>query len=335
MDVKKYGKPIEEIPGAYLTRKGGLVVHVRTTAQRSDKEFITDNKNLRAPDNAQNLKDLFIYDDMLLIQYNEGTGLLIHAEANITTRTQIRFYKQDGRRFLSKRASQLNPGWVMKPLQIKSNFKYIDVLMDKIKHHSARLPSPDTQRTIFWHGTSQSRADNILRSGFRPNTFFSRDIRESQHFAMNKSRADNSGPAILASTIDLSQYMGQYLGHRYFPDRICCFIPSIPPDVIKCVVNTKRILDWNEIAAPFLPKPNPQKTGNIVTIAGRCGAVGVAYWINEYLGLQGGRMVKASHAGVKAIGRWIDNHYSRGRLSPISEKEMLMQMSIHLPEFVH
>jgi hypothetical protein len=46
-------------------------------------------------------------------------------------------------------------------------------------------------------------------------------------------------------------------------------------------------------------------------------------------------MVKASHAGVKAIGRWIDNHYARGRLSPISDQEMLAQMSIHLPEFVH
>ena len=333
MQAKKYGKPIEEIPGAYLARKGELTIHVRTDALKWNQEPIANSINLRIPDNAQNLKDIFIYDDMVLIQYDDGIGLLIHTEANVTTRTQIRFYKQDGRRFLSKRASQLNPGWVMKPVQIKSNFKYIDVLMDKIKHHSARVPPPDTQRTIFWHGTSQSRADNILRSGFRPNTFFSRDIRESQHFAMNKSRADNSGPAILASTIDLSQYRGQYQEHRFY-QRIYSFAPTIPPDVVRYVVNTKRIVDWNDIVAPLIPKPKPQMS-NIITIAGRCGAIGVAYWINEYLGLQGNRMLEASHAGVKAIGRWIDNHYARGRLSPISEKEMLTQMSIYLPEFVH
>jgi len=188
------------------------------------------------------------------------------------------------------------------------------------------------QRTILWHGTSQRRADNILRSGFRPNTFFSRDIRESQQFAMGKARVDNSEPAILASVIDLSQYIGQY--QKEAAGRIYSFFPSIPAYVIRCVVNTKRVADWNQIVAPFLPKPKLQKANNII-ILGRCGAVGVACWINEYLGLQGDRMVKASHAGVKAIGRWIDNHYSRGRLSPISEKEMLMQMSIHLPEFVH
>jgi hypothetical protein len=334
MDAKKYGKPIEEIPGAYFTRKSGLTIHVRTSVQQWNQEPIADGRNLRAPDDAHNLKDILIYDDMVLIECDEGVGILIHADANVTTRTQIRFYKQNGRRFLSKRLSQLNPGWVMKPVQMKSDIKYIDVLMDKIKNHSARVPPSGAQRTILWHGTSQRRADNILRSGFRPNTFFSRDIRESQHFAMDKARIDNSEPAILASTIDLSQYMGQYQGHRYFKDRIYCFVPSIPPDVIRCVVNTKRVVDWNQIVAPFLPKPKPQKANDIM-ILGRCGAVGVACWINEYLGLQGDRMVKASHAGVKAIGRWIDAHYSRGRLSPISEKEMLTQMNIHLPEFVH
>ena len=307
------------------------MIHLRTAARKWQEESTANSKNPRAPEDTPNLKKIFIYDDMLLIQCDEGIGLLIHTDANVTTRTQIRFYKQDGRRFLSKRASQLNPGWVMKPLQTKSNFKYIDVLMDKIKHHSTRLPSPDTQRTIFWHGTSQSRADNILQSGFRPNTFFSRDIRDCQHFAMNKSRADNSEPAILASTIDLYQYRGQYQEHR-FHQRIYSFAPTIPPDVIKCVVNTRRLINWNELVTPLLPQPKTK--ANSITIAGRCGAIGAACWVNEYLGLPSNRMVKASHAGVKAIGRWIDNHYSRGRLSPISEKEMLKQMSIHLPKLV-
>ena len=64
---KKYGKPIEEIPGAYLARKGELTIHVRTDALKWNQEPIANSINLRIPDNAQNLKDIFIYDDMVLI----------------------------------------------------------------------------------------------------------------------------------------------------------------------------------------------------------------------------------------------------------------------------
>jgi len=331
MNAQKYGKPIEAVPGAYLVRKGGLVIHLRTAAQKWNQESPANSKNLDAPEDMRDLKEILIYDDMLLIQYGEGVGLLIDTDEHITNRTQFRFYKHDSRKFLSKKASELNPGWVMKPVRVKSDFKYFDVLMDKIKEYSTILPPPDTPRTILWHGTSQHRADNILKSGFRPNTFFSRDIRDSQHYATSKARIDRSEPAILATNIDLSQYRGQYQGHR-FHQRIYSFAPTIPPDVIRCVVNTRRIVTWNEIVTPLLPKP--KQKSNIIAIAGRCGALGAACWINEYLGLQGNRMIKASHVGVKAIGRWIDNHYSRGRLSPISEKEMLMQMSIHLPKLV-
>jgi len=63
-----------------------------------------------------------------------------------------------------------------------------------------------------------------------------------------------------------------------------------------------------------------------------CGAEAIAYWINIYLRPRTDRPIEAAHPGIKQIRAWIDMNYANGRISAISDKEMLMQVKCYVPE---
>ncbi len=70
-----------------------------------------------------------------------------------------------------------------------------------------------------------------------------------------------------------------------------------------------------------------------VNVTDKSGAAGIAYWINSYLGLKPEVAVNKRHPGVLAINEWVKEQYDAGRVTSISDEEMLMQARMHLPEY--
>lgn len=69
-----------------------------------------------------------------------------------------------------------------------------------------------------------------------------------------------------------------------------------------------------------------------VIISDKTGVAGIAYWVNNYLKLQGNQAVSKRHPGIEAIHEWIMEQYAHGRTTSISHEEMLEQAKRHLPQ---
>ena len=69
-----------------------------------------------------------------------------------------------------------------------------------------------------------------------------------------------------------------------------------------------------------------------VTITDKCGAAGIAYWINDTLNLKGDNRVDKRHPGVAKIYRWVQEQYEAGRTTGISSQEMRILAERFLPE---
>ncbi len=68
-----------------------------------------------------------------------------------------------------------------------------------------------------------------------------------------------------------------------------------------------------------------------VSITDKSGVDGIALWVNDHLGLHGDQ--KASKTAVARIARWVKNQYDvDGRITAISDEEMLEQTKLHLPD---
>lgn len=69
-----------------------------------------------------------------------------------------------------------------------------------------------------------------------------------------------------------------------------------------------------------------------IIITDKSGRAGVAYWINQNLGLEGDRQVSKSHPAVGMINSRIHKAYEGGRSTSFSNKEMLALSKRFLPE---
>ncbi len=70
-----------------------------------------------------------------------------------------------------------------------------------------------------------------------------------------------------------------------------------------------------------------------ITINDKTGAAGVAYWINQRLGLLGGEgEVDKRHPGVVKITDWVKQQYEGGRITSIGNNELEREARKHLPQ---
>jgi isopropylmalate/homocitrate/citramalate synthase len=65
----------------------------------------------------------------------------------------------------------------------------------------------------------------------------------------------------------------------------------------------------------------------------KSGVAGVAFWVNQYLGLQGERQVDKKHPAVMKIAAWVEEQYRQGRTTAIASEEMIKQIHTHLAEY--
>jgi isopropylmalate/homocitrate/citramalate synthase len=70
-----------------------------------------------------------------------------------------------------------------------------------------------------------------------------------------------------------------------------------------------------------------------VNVTDKSGLAGVAHWVNSYLGLKPEAQIDKRHPGVAAINDWSQQQYDAGRITSISDAEMLAQSRLHLPEY--
>lgn len=69
-----------------------------------------------------------------------------------------------------------------------------------------------------------------------------------------------------------------------------------------------------------------------VTITDKSGAAGIAYWINQRLGLKDEAKIDKRHPSVLKIYNWIEKQYNEGRTTSISDEEMEKLCRKYLPE---
>jgi isopropylmalate/homocitrate/citramalate synthase len=62
------------------------------------------------------------------------------------------------------------------------------------------------------------------------------------------------------------------------------------------------------------------------------GTAGVAWWINSYFKLAGDRQVGKQSDAVRKITAWVDDQYTAGRNTSISDEELSAQARMHLPQ---
>ncbi len=70
-----------------------------------------------------------------------------------------------------------------------------------------------------------------------------------------------------------------------------------------------------------------------VNVTDKSGVAGIAHWVNSYLGLKPESALDKRHPGVLAIQEWVREQYNIGRVTSISDDEMLMQARMHLHEY--
>ncbi len=69
-----------------------------------------------------------------------------------------------------------------------------------------------------------------------------------------------------------------------------------------------------------------------IIITDKSGTAGIAYWINTHFGLEGDKRIDKRHPGVAKIYKKILEEYEKGRITPISNDEMLAYVRKYIPE---
>jgi hypothetical protein len=59
---------------------------------------------------------------------------------------------------------------------------------------------------------------------------------------------------------------------------------------------------------------------------------GISAWINVYFGLKEPAMITKDNPGVKKIHDWVKIEYDNGRITIISDSEMISKVKEHLPD---
>lgn len=70
-----------------------------------------------------------------------------------------------------------------------------------------------------------------------------------------------------------------------------------------------------------------------VTITNVSGTAGIAHWVNTTLRLKGEERIDKRNPGIMKIYQWVSEQYDSGRITGISNDEMVDQAKVHLPEY--
>jgi len=69
-----------------------------------------------------------------------------------------------------------------------------------------------------------------------------------------------------------------------------------------------------------------------VAITDKSGIAGISAWINVYFALNGDEQITKDNPAVKEIHEWVKHEYDHGRITIISDSELIEKVKKHLPE---
>jgi citrate (Re)-synthase len=69
-----------------------------------------------------------------------------------------------------------------------------------------------------------------------------------------------------------------------------------------------------------------------VAITDKSGLSGISAWINVYFALKGKDMISKDHEAVRKLNDWVKTEYDNGRITIISDTEMIEKVKEYIPE---
>jgi len=207
-------------------------------------------------------------------------------------------------------------------------------IVPRLLRRHVRIPEGDL---LLWHGTSEDRAQSILKWGFRAGRrkrgiFFSTNIVTSYSYSEGKDARDRSGPAIFAARYDLStlKHEKDFRLQDHMTETHCIFRATIATQIVRYLLTRHGLYSTGKLVT----EANRFRDDlTEITVTQSSGAAGIAYWLNTFLDLSDSERIPADHAAVGRIKTWIDEQYANDRTIPIADEEILVLARSHLPEY--
>lgn len=177
----------------------------------------------------------------------------------------------------------------------------------------------------LWHGTTERRARAILEYGFKPPTrggkiWFAERFSLARTVAVMKAQVRNENAIVFSCEIDLEQY----LWYERQASGVFVFYSPVGIDVIRYVSHLERGRLPKQVKAR---KRKGMSKAIDIAVARVGGRFGVWAWMNSFFELEGKPPVSEDHPTIDAVWRWVEAQYAGGRDDPISDVEMLMQVT--------
>ncbi|WP_082863553.1 triose-phosphate isomerase [Thermodesulfatator autotrophicus] len=127
---------------------------------------------------------------------------------------------------------------------------------------------------------------------------------------------------------DVAEFYRRELGDKIPPNQP--FVGS-EFNATKAGIHIDGLLKNEEIYNPFNTLKLLKRPIGII-ITDKSGTAGIAYWINTHFGLEGDKRIDKKHPGVAKIYKQIIKQYEAGRITPMSNEEMMHLVRRYIPE---
>ncbi|MFC1718506.1 hypothetical protein ACFL6S_32925 [Candidatus Poribacteria bacterium] len=193
--------------------------------------------------------------------------------------------------------------------------------------HLQNVLNDKNQNVIkLWYGTTEDQAREIVEEGFKKSGVrFTKKLSEARSSAIKRAKQRSDTPVVISCEIDL----GKHPSFGRSGNAYTFYIPT-GKGAVGGVVIGKEVVQDVSVVEDGAPKHSREKTDEReaidVVVTRTSGKLGVLWWINRYLELEGKTAVGEDHPAVEAVFRWVDAQYSEGRDDPISDEEMRTQV---------
>ncbi len=143
-------------------------------------------------------------------------------------------------------------------------------------------------------------------------------------YAQIKGSFDGMNPKVL---VEIARFYEEELGFKV-PDYYPILGRNFP--ITRAGIHLDGLLKNPEIYLPFdVEKVLGIKPG--VKVTSYSGLAGIAYWINTFFNLEGEEAVDKKHPAVQKIYEEEKKIYENGRVTPLTDEEMLRLVEKHMP----
>lgn len=214
------------------------------------------------------------------------------------------------------------------------------VPVDNIRIHNLHDPSLDIEEghcVALWHGTSRTRAESILKNGFKPKKadksriYFARSPVLARWYANHRARNEKDHPAVISCVVDLSHYddyiVGEIQGVVFFAFKA----ESISNGVVRRIIGLEKRSKDRSKRSKKRKDANAELTDIALTF--NSAPPSIAYWLNSYLNLEGADRIQEEHEAVGKIKQWLNDQMDAGKFGEVPNEEMLEKVQEFLPQY--